>query len=206
MVRAVVLAAGASSRMGVPKAGLTIGRSGETFLSRLLTQLTDARLPDIVVVTGAHPEAVRRAAGRVRPPLRFAHNPRWPEGQLTSLIAAMTDRPGDVVEACLVVLVDTPLVSARTIQHVLGVWRSRRPPIVRPARGDVHGHPVIFDRAVFAELRAADPAIGAKAVVHAHAADIANVPIDDEGAFRDIDTPAEYRAAVGELPSAAKQS
>jgi CTP:molybdopterin cytidylyltransferase MocA len=195
MVRAIVLAAGASSRMGRPKAGLALG-GGETFLSRVIRRLSAAGLPDIVIVTGAAADSVRQAAGRVRPPVRFLHNDRWQEGQLTSLLTGLHERQGDILEAALVQLVDAPLVSTDTIKRLLAVWRQSRPAIIRPARGDVHGHPVIFDRALFSELRDADPRIGAKEVVRAHAAGIVNVPVVDEGAFIDIDTPDEYRAAL----------
>jgi CTP:molybdopterin cytidylyltransferase MocA len=198
VVRGVVLAAGASSRMGRPKAGLPLSDRADSFLSRLLRRMTEAGLPDIVVVTGAAPEAVRAAAGRVRRPVRFEHNPNWSSGQLSSLLVGLQDRPGDVLEAALVTLVDAPLVSAATIKRVLETWRAQRAPIVRPARGDVHGHPVIFDRALFDELRAADLEVGAKAVVRAHAREIVNVPVDDPGAFIDIDTEDEYRRALGE--------
>jgi CTP:molybdopterin cytidylyltransferase MocA len=198
MVRAVVLAAGASTRMGSAKAGLTLG-AGETFLSRLLRSLTQAGLPDIVVVTGAAAADVRRAAGRVRPPVRFEHNDRWAQGQLTSLLAGLRERPGDRVEAALVTLVDIPFVSVATLTSVLQTWRRRRPPIARPANASQHGHPVIFDASLFEELRAADPAVGAKAVVRAHAAAIVNVPIDDPGAFLDVDTPDEYRDVLRQL-------
>jgi molybdenum cofactor cytidylyltransferase len=63
----------------------------------------------------------------------------------------------------------------------------------------VHGHPVIFDRRLFDELRACDPRVGAKAVVRGHAASIVNVPVDDAGAFVDIDTPADYQRALEQL-------
>lgn len=199
MVRAVILAAGASSRMGTPKGALTLRHPGDTFVSRLVQRFMDAGVPDIVVVTGAAPDAVRRAAGPVRPPVRFEHNERWADGQLTSLHAGLRERPGEVLEAVLMTLVDVPLVSTATISRLLRVWRLQRAPIVRPARGDVHGHPVLFDRALFAELRAADPTVGAKAIVRAHAGAIINVPVDDHGAFVDIDTPDEYHAALRAL-------
>jgi molybdenum cofactor cytidylyltransferase len=99
----------------------------------------------------------------------------------------------------LMTLVDVPLVSPATCARVIAAWRESRAPIVRPARGDEHGHPVIFDRAIFAELRAADPQHGAKTVVRAHAAQILNVPIDDEGAFADADTEADYQSLLGRL-------
>ena len=51
-------------------------------------------------------------------------------------------------------LVDVPLVSPDTTRRLVRAWRDTGAPIVRPARGEEHGHPVLFDRRVFAELRA----------------------------------------------------
>ena len=202
MVRAVILAAGASSRMGTPKAMLRL-TPAETFLARLVKRFCEAGIPDIVIVTGAHAEAVRSAVGRTRPPVRFEHNDRWRDGQLTSLLTGLRDRPGDQLEAVLVTLVDTPFVTADTIRRVLRAWRVQHAPIVRPSQGTTHGHPVLFDRSLFHELSAADPQVGAKAVVRAHAARIVNVPVEDPGAFVDIDTPEDYHAALRQFKEAA---
>ncbi len=64
-----------------------------------------------------------------------------------------------------------------------------------------HGHPVIFDRAVFADLRSADPNIGAKAVFATHRDRIVNVEVKDAGAFEDIDTPEDYERLLKALRS-----
>jgi molybdenum cofactor cytidylyltransferase len=53
---------------------------------------------------------------------------------------------------------------------------------------------VVFDRRVFAELRSAPPDIGAKSVVRAHAGEVLNVPVTDEGCLVDVDTPRDYEA------------
>jgi molybdenum cofactor cytidylyltransferase len=98
----------------------------------------------------------------------------------------------------LVVLVDVPFVSADTVRALVDAWRRSHAPVVRPVCGDRHGHPVIFDRAVFDELRHADPALGAKAVVRAHGAAVLDVPVDDAGAFLDVDTPEDYARATGQ--------
>ncbi len=185
--------------MGRPKAGLTLSDPADTFLSRLIRTFIAAGIPDIVVVTGSTPAAVRAAAGRTRRQVRFVHNAQWSHGQLSSLLEGLGRRNEEVVEAALVTLVDAPLVSVATVARLLATWRERRPLIVRPARGEEHGHPVLFDRRLFDELRAADPALGAKTVVRAHEADIVNLPIDDPGAFLDIDTEQEYRDALREL-------
>jgi molybdenum cofactor cytidylyltransferase len=197
MVPGVVLAAGASSRMGRPKALLPTGVPGETFLSRIVGTLEAAGLDDLVVVVGGgRPDLARAVAdlpGLVRPVL----NPDPSRGQLSSLLAALAvvDRPG--VTGMLVTLVDVPLVTAATVEALLAAYRRSRAPIVRPARAGRHGHPVIFDRAVFDALRGSDLAVGAKAVVQARLGEVLDVAVDDAGAFQDVDTPDDYARAFG---------
>jgi CTP:molybdopterin cytidylyltransferase MocA len=123
---------------------------------------------------------------------RLAHNPDPSRGQLSSLWTGLDAAERPELEAVLMTLVDVPMVRAATVRVVVEMWRRTQAPIVRPAIGDRHGHPVLFDRALFAELRQAPIDEGAKAVVHAHAADLVNVPIDDEGSLVDVDTPADY--------------
>jgi molybdenum cofactor cytidylyltransferase len=185
--------------MGTPKAALPLSDTFDTFISRIVRTLRAAGLPDIVVVTGAAEHAVQAAAGTSASHVRFVHNAHWTAGQLSSFITGLDAESlygAAPVEAALMTLVDVPLATAETTTRVLHAWRATRAPIVRPARGDQHGHPVIFDRSLFDALRAADPRVGAKAVVRAHAAEILNVSVDDPGAFLDIDTTDEYRAAV----------
>jgi len=190
MVVGIILAAGASSRMGRPKALLPIG--GDTFVTRVCRTLLEAGIGDLVVVAGAEHDAVAAAVDEAGLRVRVVENPRREEGQLSSVLTglAVADRPG--VDAVLVHLVDAPLVRPETARAVLDAYFRTHAPIVRPAVGGRHGHPVLFARSVFDELRRADPGVGARGVVQAHAADVCNVPVDDEGACRDIDTPEDY--------------
>lgn len=195
MVPALILAAGASSRMGQPKAALPLG-PGQTVLSRGVASLLAAGVSRVVVVAGAHPAAVREALRGPDPRVSVVDHPGWAAGQLSSLICGLDVVDGPDLPAVLVTLVDVPLVAAETVQAVLRAWRETGAPIVRPARGDEHGHPVLFDRRLFAGLREADPALGAKPVVRAHAAAIVNVPVEDAGAFFDLDDREDYARAV----------
>jgi len=200
VIRAIVLAAGASTRMGRPKAALPLRDRTDTFLSRIIRTLSEAGLPEIVVVTGSTAGVVRAAAGRrIDRRVRFAHNSDWQSGQLSSLLAGLLLPPHQEVEAALVTLVDVPLVAADTVRKVIREWRLGGAPIVRPANGSRHGHPVMFDRALFEALAAADRRVGAKAVVREHAHAICNVPVEDAGAFFDMDTDEEYRDALRQL-------
>ncbi|MBE3134474.1 MAG: nucleotidyltransferase family protein [Acidobacteria bacterium] len=199
MIAGVILAAGYSVRMGEPKALLRIGPSGPTFLLQVVGTLRRAGLDTIVVVVGVHGEQIRAAVATVTPPVEVAVNEDPSRGQLSSLITALdlADRPE--VEAVLVTPVDQPLISVETVTEVIAAYQRTRAPIVRPAHGARHGHPVIFDRSVFDELRRADLSAGARSVIRAHEAAAIDVPVDDEGAFTDIDTRDDYERLCGSL-------
>jgi CTP:molybdopterin cytidylyltransferase MocA len=197
MIPGIILAAGDSSRMGRPKALLSMGSSRESFLDRIVAVLREGGVEDVVVVLGRDADAIRAAAAGESPPVRFVDNTRYAEGQLSSLLAGLraVDRPG--VRAALVTLVDLPLLTSDTVRSILTAYRhAGGAAIVRPTKEGRHGHPVIFDRTLFQELQRADPASGARSVIHAHHADILDVEVTDEGAFIDIDTPADYQRLV----------
>jgi len=197
MISAIVLAAGASSRMGQAKAALPLGQTGETVVARVIRTLIDGGVPNVVVVAGAHIDAVRHAMPAHEPRARVIEHAGWQQGQLSSLLAGLRAIDDPLLEAAVVTLVDVPMVSPLTVAAVIGEWRRSRAPIVRPANGDRHGHPVIFDRSVFADLRSANPNIGAKAVFAIHQDRIVNVEVNDPGAFDDIDTPGDYERLIG---------
>ena len=212
MISAIVLAAGASSRMGQAKAALPLGQTGETVVGRVVTTLLEGGAPEVVVVAGAHIDAVRSAMpafaeaaagkpGRLR--ARVIEHPGWEQGQLSSLLAGLDAVDDPLLEGVLVTLVEVPMVRRSTVAAVIAAWRRTRAPIVRPASvagqpasGQRHGHPVMFDRSVFADLRAANPAVGAKAIFATHKDRIVNVAVDDPGAFEDIDTPGDYEKVL----------
>ena len=174
-----------------PKAMLPLD-AGDTFLTRIVRTFLEADIDDVIVVVGAEADAIAHAFAASGLAARFVENPEFEKGQLSSLLAGLrvVDRPG--VAAALVTLVDVPLVAASTVRSVVERYRRTHPPIVRPIRGTRHGHPVLIDRSLFDAIRAADPNLGAKEVVRAHASPGGDVEVDDEGAFTDIDTPEDY--------------
>jgi molybdenum cofactor cytidylyltransferase len=191
VIPAIVLAAGKSTRMGRPKATLPLD-GGDTFLSRIVRTFAAAAVEDVVVVVGHEAAGVIASFANVDVTARFVENPDYEQGQLSSLLAGLRviDRPG--VEAALLTLVDVPLVGAATVRAVVDCYRRTRAPIVRPVRGDEHGHPVLIDRSLFDAIRHADPAIGAKPIIRANVSAAGDVAVDDPGAFADFDTPGDY--------------
>ena len=195
MLPGVILAAGDSTRMGSPKA-LLLTPGGRTFVRAIAETFATAGIRDIVVVTGRdHDRIVEELIGAKLPVTpRMARNPNPSRGQLSSLLTGMDAVVKANTEAVVVTLVDVPLLTVDTVRLVVSEWQRTRAPIVRPAIGDRHGHPVVFDQRVFPELREAPPDVGAKSVVRAHAAEVLNVPVTDEGCLVDVDTPGDYKA------------
>ena len=190
----IVLAGGQSLRMGRPKAALPWPGSDDTFVSHVTETLRNGGVGPVAVVTGEHHELITAAlAGR---DATILFNPRHLEGQLASLVHglrwAFTQTPGDWA---LSTLVDAPAVGAATVRAIVQAalggpgWAA-----VRPACDDRHGHPVAWRRDVLPLLEAADPLHGARVVVRALAASgrVLDVPVDDPGAFADVDTPEDY--------------
>lgn len=181
--------------MGSPKA-LLLTPQGRTFVAAIAETFAEAGIDDIVVVTGRDHERIAEALSvaslTTRP--RIVRNPDPSRGQLSSLLTAMDVVVGPDTEAIVVTLVDVPMLTAETVRLVVAEWKRTRAAIVRPAIGDRHGHPVVFDRAVFDELRAAPADAGAKWVVRARAREVVNVPVTDQGCLVDVDTPSDYQS------------
>src|SRR5262245_3382545 len=196
VIPAVILAAGLSTRMGRPKPLLPLP-GGETFVTRIVRSFLEAGVDDVVVVLGHEANAVAAKLIESGVAARFVINEAYATGQLSSLLRGLNaiDRPG--VKAMLLTLVDVPMVSPSTIRAVIDRYHKTHAPIVRPVRGDEHGHPVLIDRSLFSLLRVADADEGAKPIVRGHVSPVGDVPIDDDGAFFDIDTPAAYERVIG---------
>jgi molybdenum cofactor cytidylyltransferase len=192
MIPAVVLAAGASRRMGRPKALLQLG--GRTFVRAIVDTLTMAGITDIFVIVRDDTRDAIAAALPDRPGVRLVVNTRAEEGQLSSLITGLdtADAPG--VSGVLVTLVDVPLVTPATVRTLIARAGSSASPILRAVHRGRHGHPVIYRREVFAALRAADPAVGAKAVMRS--VGVEDIDVDDPGILQDFDTPEDYRSLL----------
>ena len=195
-VAGIILAAGASSRMGRPKALLPI--DSDTFVTRVARALAGAGASPLVVVAGDEVEAVRVAIDAAALPVAVVQNPHRERGQLSSILVGLDEVDNPDVHAVLIGLVDCPLVSVETIERIIAAFRATDAPIVRPAMGGRHGHPALFSRDVFDELRRTDPDVGAKAVVRAHASAAVDVEVSDAGAFLDIDTPDDYLRYLGQ--------
>lgn len=189
----IVLAGGRSLRMGRPKALLPWPITQVPFVLHVTKTLRDAGIEPLAVVTGQHHDLIAPVLADSAVEVLF--NARHAEGQLASLLHglrwAFAQTPGDWAIATLV---DVPRVLSSTVRTLAVATIGTGARAVRPALGGTHGHPVVWRRDVLPLLAAADPALGAKPVIRALAAQgaVLDVPVDDPGVFTDLDTPEDY--------------
>jgi len=208
MLAVVILAAGESRRMGQPKALLPFPenfpsaqsqrtQTAQTFLEHLIEVTRHPRTNILRVVVGAHAEEIRARVKLQNDAIVVNEN--WEKGQLSSLQAAIRSLPAEKTEGMLVCLVDHPLISAQLVSLLLETFERDKNKIVIPTYHGKRGHPVIFPSALYAELLAvredAPENIGARAVVRAHAADIVEVPVEEEGIVLNLNDPATLASA-----------
>ena len=193
MIVAVVLSAGESSRMGRPKALLPV--DGETFIEKIVGALARTRVGKIIVVLGHDAETLKRRLEHLA--VAFLVNADYKSGQLSSLQTAVRRLQSDrECDGMLVHLVDHPYISSTLVDVMIEQFYVAKKLIVVPRCQGKRGHPVIFSRALFAELLNAPLDQGAKAVVNAHRNETLEIETDDPGIAVDIDTPELYRQHV----------
>ena len=184
---AVILAGGASRRMGSPKALLPIG--GETFADRLIG-VFQGLCDQIVVVLGHEAERIRAGVKR---DATFVFNPDHALGQLTSLQAGLRSIHPET-DAVFFTPVDYPAFTRSTVTSLLYAHGSA--PITVPRFQTHHGHPVLVSAVLVPEFLALPLEGSARDIVHRHAGHTLYVDVDDPGITRDVDHPEEYQALL----------
>ena|SRR5215213_9181132 len=187
-VGAVVLAAGASSRMGSPKQ--TLQYRGESLLRRAALAALGAGCHPVIVVTGANAELSRRELDGLA--VREVLNTRWETGMASSiragvegLVSADPDSSAAVFMLC-----DQPHVTADVISCLVAAHRATGRPIIASTYSGSFGVPALFSRTLFAELTRLEGMSGAKEVIKRHASEAHFLPF--HGGEVDVDTPDDF--------------
>lgn len=191
-VHAVILAAGLSSRMGSPKQLLPYGEA--SVLQTVVGVLSACGLEGIHAVLGHRRGEI--AASLADLPVNCVENAHFREGMFSSVLAGMAALP-DSAEGMMLVLGDQPQIRTGVVRSVLEAFATSGKGIVVPVYEGRRGHPIILDLATYRpEILRADPEKGLKPVVRGHPDDTLELPVDDPGILRDIDTRADYLAEL----------
>ncbi len=193
----ILLAAGASTRMGTNKMLLEI--DGVPLVRRAAERMLAASVAPLIVVTGHEPVSVRDAL--IGLDAVFVQNPEYRGPTSGSLHAGLRAVPAEC-GAALLLLADMPHVTTAMLEALIARAQLEDAPLVVSRYGDVFAPPLLFTRPLFAELLAWQGEGCGKAVVRRH--ENAAAILDwTTAALADIDTPADYTTAISAVRAGA---
>jgi len=191
-VAAIILAAGRSTRMGGPNK-LLAELSGKKLVRIATEQALASKASEVIVVTGHQADLVEQALAGLK--VKFVRNPDFAGGLASSVKAGISAVSRDA-DGAVICLGDMPLIDAGLIDRLIEAFAPDRGNlIVVPVADGRRGNPVLWSRRFFKELMTLDGDIGARHLIARHAEAVADVPVEGNSAFLDIDTPQALEAA-----------
>ncbi|HVH60921.1 MAG TPA: NTP transferase domain-containing protein [Candidatus Sulfotelmatobacter sp.] len=188
-ITAVVLAAGASTRMGTAKQLLQI--DGQPLVQHVLDNVQRSGVGEIILVLGHSAEAIQRELKLEGAKVVFNEN--FLQGMGTSLKAGLA-AVDSKVQAALIILADQPFVRPETLDQLIAAHERTRAQIVIPTFRGFRGNPVLLDRSVFPEVMGLSGDIGCRAIFGEHQDGIVKCEVEDVGILLDIDQKQDYES------------
>lgn len=190
----LLLAAGASTRMGTQKLLLPLGES--TVVGASLDAALAAGPAQVLVVTGcdaAGVEAACRTPSRGQA-VRFSFNPDWASGMLSSVRAGLSGLD-PTLDGFFVALGDMPFIPPEVYRRLGAAFREAPDRYVLPTYGGQRGHPVLFPMSVAGQADQPPSDTGLRALLQRFPERVLALPVTAPGVCMDLDTPAQYEAA-----------
>ena len=188
----VVLAAGASSRLGKPKQALAY--DGRSLLTHAINIAVESSARQVVIVLGANADQLITEAGETH--TRVLMNEQWQEGMASSIRVGLSELlvVDPAIEAAIFMVCDQPFVTATLLKELVNEYHSSGKPIIACTYGDSVGTPALFDKTIFASLLELEGDNGAKKIIKA-APELVSTVSFPKGHI-DIDTMADYENLV----------
>ena len=187
MDAAIILAAGAATRMGRTKQLLSFG--GSTLVRNAVEQAIGAGFDRIALVVGSHAAQVADAVAGL--PIEIVRNQVWETGMGSSLVSGLQHilATGPIPDYVAILLADQPLVRASHLLAMRQITSQLQCPILAARYSETLGVPAFFHRALFSELEALPPSAGARHLLKLHSQNVTAFDLPE--AATDIDTPAD---------------
>ncbi len=193
MIAAIILAAGAATRMGKLKQLLPY--RGDTLIEHCLQQARDAGFDPVIVVVGAEADAVRARIGEY--PVEIVENKAWANGMGTSVVAGVQalERLESEPAGVALLLADQPLVTAAHLAAMRAALVQTSAMAVAAEYNGTLGVPALFKRAMLPRLKELPPKTGARGLLRSAGIEVEAFPLPE--AASDIDTPEDFAALAG---------
>ena len=191
-IAAIILAAGASRRMGQPKQLLPYKR--QTLLCHVIRSALASECKPVIVVLGANAEQIKPTINKF--PIKIVKNKNWTQGISSSINCGVTYIQEQYLDIDAVVFFtcDQPFISAELIKQLVDAYNLSKKPIVASQYGDTWGIPALFSRNFFSALIKLKGDRGAKKIINQYR-DLVYV-IDFPQGNIDLDTLENYQQFI----------
>ncbi|HVI47658.1 MAG TPA: nucleotidyltransferase family protein [Chitinophaga sp.] len=185
----IILAAGASKRLGSPKQQLVFQK--QMLLQRIIDTSLQTRCRPVVVVLGAYADDIRKDITASN--IHLALNTNWESGMASSIHTGIREllRITDTINGAFILVCDQPFITPQLLHELMSARLTTGKEIIACCYNDILGTPVLFSRAFFPQLMALSGQEGAKKLLLKYTAITATVSFP-QGAI-DIDTPEDYK-------------
>ena len=181
---AIILAAGASSRMGKPKQLLPF--AGKTMLQCVIDAFDSPKVDQTLVVLGYKADEItRRIAATV------IRNPNYARGMFTSVQAGLRALPKEA-RLVLIAVGDQPRLKRATVEKLIETFEHEKHKILVPSIHGRQGHPLLLSARYVKEILAMEESLTLKHFLANHPDELARLVVEDEGVLVDIDDRASY--------------
>ena len=188
----IILAAGASTRMGKQK--LLLPYRGKTIVRSVVSNAITALKKNIIVVLGADSDEISKEISNFQ--INLVENKHYQDGMLSSVICGLNALPVNA-SAFLIYLGDQPQITSDVTFKVIDAYKNSGKGIVIPVYKKKRGHPVLTDYKYKPEIQKLDPEKGLRQLMEKFSYDIYETECGSPEILRDIDTPQDYRFEIG---------
>ncbi len=191
---AIILAAGESKRMKVPK--MLLPFDGKTMIEKTITNVINSEVFNTLVVLGSFRDEICGAIGHLS--ITACYNDNYREGMLSSVQCGLRNIPVSA-GAVLIIPGDQPLIESVVINRVIGAYRRSKKGIVMPVFKGKRGHPLLVDKKYIEEIKRYGGNEVLRSLAKLHKDDVLEVSVNTEAILKDFDTKEDYLIEINKM-------
>jgi len=191
---AIILAAGESKRMKVPK--MLLPFNGKTMIEKVIENVTNSEVFNTLVVLGSYRDEI---LGIIKDlPVVPCYNEHYKSGMLSSVQCGFRNLP-DRYDAAMVFPGDQPLIEPAVINKIIAGYRSGGKGILIPVYKKKRGHPLLIDYRYRDMIYSLNAEEGLRSLAGKNHRDVQEIPVNSPGIIKDIDTKEDYLNEINQI-------
>ena len=191
VIWAIILAAGESKRMKVPK--MLLPFRGKTIIETVIDNVTNSQVTDTVVVLGSGVDDILKLVERL--PVKHCYNQDFKQGMLSSVQCGFRSIPSEA-DAILIFPGDLPKIEPGITDFIINAYLKSGNGLVLPVYNGKRGHPLLIDKKYRKDIDLLNADEGLRSLASRYADDVLEVDVKSPAVVNDIDTPEEYLSEI----------